>query len=103
MSRRKPMREFKGVRKIAGQLVHVIEVFREQNDHIPTRQQALKELAIADGAYAAAQRRVRELPRSEFDAAVTSAATIADVLMFAPGDEMQLPDEDDIYVPEDLR
>lgn len=100
MSRRKPIREFKRVIKIAGQIVHVIEVFRGQNGPIPTRQLALEELAMADSAYAFAERCVRGLPRSEFDAAVTVAAEDAGIRMFAPGDELTLPDEDDIYVPE---
>lgn len=103
MSRRKPMREFKRITKIAGQFVHAIEVFRDQNGPIPTRQLALEELVMADSAYAFAERHVRGLPRSEFDAAVALAAAAAHVLMFAPGDELTLPDEDDIYVPEDLR
>lgn len=103
MSRRKPMREFKRVTGIAQQVVHAIEVIRDQNGPIPTRQLAREELELADSAYVFAERHVRGLPRSEFDAAVALAAATADVLMFAPGDEMTLPDEDDIYVPEDLR
>lgn len=100
MSRRKPMREFKRVTEVAQRFVHAIEVCRNQNGPIPTRQLALEELAMADSAYAFAERCARGLPRSEFDAAVTVAAEAAGIRMFAPGDEITLPDEDDIYVPE---
>lgn len=102
MSRRKPLREFKHVAETAHELVRRVGVFRDQNSPDLTRQLALEELAMADSAYAFAKRRVRGLPRSEFDAAVALAAANADVLLFAPGDEMALPDEDDIYVPEGI-
>jgi hypothetical protein len=94
------MREFKGVTEVAQRFVHAIKVFRDQNGSDLTRQLVLEELAMADSAYAFAERRVRGLPRSEFNAAVALAAASAHVLMFASGDEMALPDEDDLYVPE---